>query len=717
MTASYCLRRPFAVVLGGLGLLIASSSVAAPVYTDNAEAELHARSSHAVPGESFRVALRLRPQPGWHTYWRNPGDSGLPTTIDWQLPEGVTAGAIQWPLPGTYRLADVVNYGYGEQTLHIVDMQLRQDWPAGEPLRLRAEAEWLICSDICVPESASLSLELPTAKGPAEPDPVWAPDFETAEARLPEAVDWPATMARDGEAIRLQLQLPPELKAAGGFTAFPITTDFVHHSAPQRLQRRGDTLWLRQLASPYLETMPERSRWVLVAHDEDKRARAFRLEAAAGEVPPAPESASDAASGRYDAPASGAGAQPAGAAAASDGSGPGLLPMLLAAFLGGLILNLMPCVFPVLAIKALGIVSAQGESRAHQRLHGLVYTAGVVLSCLAAAGLLLGLRAGGAALGWGFQLQSPVFVGALAYLFFAFGLSLSGVFTLGTRIMGLGQGLTQRQGLGGSFATGVLAVVVASPCTAPLMGAALGFAITQPPAVALLVFGMLGLGLAAPFLLVGLFPVLAKWLPRPGAWMEHFKQAMAFPLYLSVVWLLWVLARQAGSDALAAVLSGMVLIAFAAWLWHRPQKPLLALRALALLGAAALLALPVMQPSAQSAVAKESSPNSWSPERVAELRAAGQTVFVNFTADWCITCLANERSVLSRDSVQQAFTGEDVHYLKADWTRSDPAITEALGGFGRNGVPLYVVYRDGGEPEVLPQLLTRDIVLEALGVE
>ena len=715
MSASYCLRRSFAVALGALGLLAASTSVAAPVYTDNAEAELHARSSHAVPGASFRVALRLRPQPGWHTYWRNPGDSGLPTTIDWQLPEGVTAGAIQWPLPATYRLADVVNYGYGEQTLHVVDMQLPRDWPAGKPLRLRAEAEWLICSDICVPESASLRLDLPTAETPAAPDPVWAPDFETAEARLPEAVDWPATMARDGEAIRLQLQLPPELKAAGGFTAFPITADFVHHSAPQRLQRHGDTLWLRQPASPYLKTMPERSRWVLVAHDGNDGARAFRLEAAAGEVPAAPASASDATSGRYDAPEPGESPPQSGIPNASEEMGLALPPMLLAAFLGGLILNLMPCVFPVLAIKALGIVSAQGESRAHQRLHGLVYTAGVVLGCLAAAGLLLALRAGGAALGWGFQLQSPVFVGALAYLFFAFGLSLSGVFTLGTRIMGLGQGLTQRQGLCGSFATGVLAVVVASPCTAPLMGAALGFAITQPPPVALLVFGMLGLGLATPFLLVGLFPALARGLPRPGAWMEHFKQAMAFPLYLSVVWLLWVLARQAGSDALAAVLSGMVLIAFAAWLWHRPQKPLLALRALALLGAAALLALPIMQPPAQRAVAGQTSESGWSPERVAELRAAGQTVFVNFTADWCITCLANERSVLSREAVQQAFAREDVHYLKADWTRSDPRITEALAGFGRNGVPLYVVYHGEGAPQVLPQILSTDAVLDALG--
>lgn len=702
-----------------LGLLAAGTSVAAPVFTDNAEAELHARSTHAVPGESFRVALRLRPQPGWHTYWRNPGDSGLPTQIDWQLPEGVTASDIQWQPPGTYRLADVVNYGYGEQTLHIVDMQLPADWPPGQALHLDAEAEWLICSDICVPESASLSLELPTATEPAEPNPVWAPDFEAAEASLPEAVDWPASMVRVDETIRLQLQLSSDLSAPEGFTAFPITEDFIHHSAPQQLQRRGDTLWLTQPQSPYFETMPEASRWVLVAHDGNGGTRAVRLEAVAGEVPAPPEGAENVASGKYDAP--GASASPEGSEApTSDAREPntdktGLPAMLVAAFLGGLILNLMPCVFPVLAIKALGIVSAQGESRAHQRLHGLVYTAGVVLSCLAAAGLLLGLRAGGEALGWGFQLQSPIFVGALAYLFFAFGLSLSGVFTLGTRIMGLGQGLTQQQGLGGSFATGVLAVVVASPCTAPLMGAALGFAVTQPTGVALAVFAMLGLGLASPFLLMGLFPTLARWLPRPGAWMEHFKQAMAFPLYLSVVWLLWVLSRQAGSEALAAVLTGMVLIAFAAWLWHRPQKTLLALRIAALLGAAALLALPVMRPPTERAAASGTTENAWSPERVAELRAEGRTVFVNFTADWCITCLANERSVLSRDAVQQAFAREDVRYLKADWTRSDPLITEALGGFGRNGVPLYVVYRDGGDPEVLPQLLTRDIVLGALG--
>lgn len=712
------MRSSYRLLIALTALLVAATGHAEPTRTDHAEAELHSQRDHAVPGSAFRVALRLRPDPGWHTYWRNPGDSGLPTTLEWTLPEGVEAGPIQWPWPATYRLADIVNYGYGDETLHLVDVKLPADWPAGEPVTLQAQADWLICSDICVPESATLSLEVPTATGPADIDPVWAPDFERAASRVPEPADWPAAATHDDGAIRLQVQLPDlaPLRDAR-FTVFPVAIELLHHSAPQRVARRGDTLWLEQAENPYFERLPAESDWVLVADTADG-ARAWRVTAQAGAVPAPPADAADAASGDYDAPDAAAPAHGDGSASGSGepaaSGGPGLATMLALAFGGGLLLNLMPCVFPVLAIKALSVLSARGENRAHQRLHGLVYTAGVVATCLAAAGLLLGLRAGGAALGWGFQLQSPVVIGVLAYLFFAFGLSLSGVFMLGTRVMGLGQSLTERQGLSGSFATGVLAVIVASPCTAPMMGTALGFAVTQPAIIALAIFAALGLGLAAPFLLIGLVPTLARLLPRPGAWMEHFKQAMAFPLYLSVAWLLWVLSRQAGSEALLAVMVGLVLVAFAAWLWHRPHRLVLALRVAALAGAAALLATPAMRTGATAVATGSESFESWSPERLAELRAAGDTVFVNFTADWCITCLANERTVLSRDAVRDALAADGVHYLKADWTRSDPRITEALAGFGRNGVPLYVVYHGEAEPQVLPQILGTELVLDAL---
>lgn len=689
--------------------------LAEPVRTDHAEADLHAYRTHAVPGESLQIALRLRPEQGWHTYWRNPGDSGLPTTLDWTAPEGIAFSAIQWPRPETFRLANIVNYGYGEETFHVVDMQVPADWPVGEPISISAQANWLICSDICVPESATVALTVPTAAEPQAVDSIWGEGFESAFDAIPSAVDWPSTIEHRDEAIHLQLQLPASLDASS-FTVFPVEREAVNHSRAQQIQRMGDTLWLQQPEHPYFETLPASTQWVLVGRDDSGVVDAWRLTASKGTVPNPPSGATSAASGHYDAPKQDAShGRNAKAAEAQDGgsAGQGLALVLAAAFLGGLILNLMPCVFPVLAIKALGVMSAAGETRAHQRAHGLVYTAGVVTSCLAAAGLLLGLRATGEALGWGFQLQSPVFLGVLVYLFFAFGLSLSGVFTVGTRVMGVGQSLTERQGLGGSFATGVLAVVVASPCTAPFMGSALGFAVTQPPVVALAIFAALGLGLASPFLLIGFVPQIARRLPKPGAWMEYFKQAMAFPLYLSVVWLLWVLSRQAGSEALLIVMIGMVLVAFAAWLWHRQHMVLRVVRIAALLLAIALLAWPGMR-SVPASAQQAQGVDAWSPERVAQLRAEGKTVFVNFTADWCITCLANERTTLSSQAVQQALARDDVRYLRADWTRSDPRITRALAEFGRNGVPLYVVYRDGEAPEVLPQLLTTDRVLGAL---
>lgn len=693
--------------LAALLLTLASPFAAAqPVLTDRAEVALHAYTTHAVPGESVWVALRLRPDDGWHTYWKNPGDSGLPTRLNWALPEGVTAGDIQWPHPSLYGLDEFVNYGYGRQTMHLVQLQVPGDWPPGRPLAVQALAEWLICADICIPESAELELEIPVDDTPAAVDPLWQADFDDAFARLPEEVDWPTAQTLDGETIRWHTAMP-EASSSARYAIFPEHPETVDHSAQQQVYAHDDGLWLEQPEHPWFEALPERAAWVIVAHADDGSARAWRVTAHAGEVPPR------AAGGVA------ASVQPPATADAPAAPATALWVVLLGALAGGLILNLMPCVFPVLALKALNVLHARdGEHSQHggqQRLHALAYTAGVVLSCLAVAGLLLALRTGGAALGWGFQLQSPVFIAALALLFFAFGLSLHGVFALGTRIMGIGQGLTERQGLSGSFNTGILAVVVATPCTAPFMGVAVGYAIVQPAVVALTVFATLGLGLALPFLLIGFVPALARLLPRPGAWMERFKHAMAFPMYLSVAWLLWVLVRQAGSTALLAVLVAMVAVALAATLWHNTGLAARVLRWAALALAAVLVASPVVrhgEPATAAAV--ESNVAPWSPERVAELRARGDTVFVNFTADWCITCLANERATLSSARVRALFDAPDVHYLKADWTRADPLITEALAEHGRNGVPLYLVYRNGGAPEVLPQVLTANILRRAL---
>ena len=406
-----------------------------------------------------------------------------------------------------------------------------------------------------------------------------------------------------------------------------------------------------------------------------------------------------------------------GPVAAPGGS---LLTMILFAVLGGMILNLMPCVFPVLSLKVLGI--AQKGGAAHDRIeHGLAYTAGVVLSFIAVASVLLALRQAGEAIGWGFHLQSPVFVGALAYLFAAMGLGLSGATNLGAGLMGAGTSLAARAGLAGSFFTGVLAAVVASPCSAPFMGTALGFAMTQPAVVALAIFGALGIGMALPFLLLALSPALLRRLPRPGAWMEGFKQVLAFPLYAATVWLLWVLGRQSGVDALAAVLGGTVLVGLALWSWEsaRGHSRALAWRvvaALSLASALSILGSPLMHGKPAQNGTADGVWEPFSAERLAELQQASKPVFVNVTADWCITCLANERVALDTETVQEAFRARGVTLLKGDWTNPEPKLTAFLAQHGRNGVPLYLYYppRTGALPVVLPQLLTPGTVLEAL---
>lgn len=387
--------------------------------------------------------------------------------------------------------------------------------------------------------------------------------------------------------------------------------------------------------------------------------------------------------------------------------------MALFAFLGGAILNLMPCVFPILALKVMGLVQANAESPAQRRLHGLSYTAGVLVSFLIVAGVLLGLRSAGAALGWGFHLQSPWVIACLIYLFFVLGLSLSGFVEFSGRWVGAGQGLTEKGGAVGSFFTGVLAVIVASPCTAPFMGAAMGFALVQPAPVGLAVFLALGLGMAAPFLLLVSVPALARLLPRPGAWMNTFKEILAFPLYATAVWLLWVIGRQTGANGMAAVLAGCLLLVLALWLWRLNKTPLRVGAVAAWLLAFFILASPLLQTGSAQNVSDELA---YSSQRVLDQRAEGKPVFVNVTADWCITCLANERVALSSKAVKAAFASNEVTYLKGDWTNSAPHITALLAQYGRSGVPLYLLFP--AEPSspaiVLPQLLTPGIVIDAL---
>jgi thiol:disulfide interchange protein/DsbC/DsbD-like thiol-disulfide interchange protein len=676
---------------------------AAQIRTDHLDSQLVAETLAAVPGQPLRVGLWLQHDPHWHTYWVNPGDSGLPTKLRFTLPEGVTAGEIAWPVPERYDLAGIINYGYGERALLPVTLSIPADF-AAPVLRIEASASWLICEVECIPGKASYTLELPVERVTV-PDPRWVDDFAWADGRRPQPADWTASAAMDGEDVVLRLHgaLPADIAT---WQLLPQTPKVVANPAPPRWTALADGAEVRWAQSEYFAGLPAQTDWVL--RGADGQVRAVRA------------SADGAAAGTTGSMAEGAPTTTAARAGQGSGEALGLLAALGFALLGGLILNLMPCVFPVLSIKAMGALES-ADDRAALRAHGLWYTLGVVASFLAVAGVLIVLRSAGEQIGWGFQLQSPGFVAGMVLLLFAMGLSFSGVWEFTGRWTGAGQALTEGHGARSAFFTGVLATVVASPCTAPFMGTALGFALAQPPLFALAVFAALGLGLALPMLLLGWIPALARLLPRPGPWMDGLRQLLAFPLYLTCIWLLWVYGEQTSPLAMAWLLAALTALAFALWLLQRRRGmapgALRAFSAVAILLALGLaVAAPFRDaPRVSAGASAEGGSEPWSAERLAALRAEGRPVLVNMTAAWCITCLANERVALSSETVRSALADRGVVYLKGDWTLYDEAITRYLESFGRNGVPLYVVYpAGGGEPQVLPQLLTPDIVVAAL---
>lgn len=681
----FCWRALFALILLFLtGPLLAASG---PVQRDHIEVELVARTTSVQPGTPLAVGLRMLPDPGWHTYWKNPGDSGLPTLLYWSLPEGASASDIAWPYPEAMSLAHLVNYGYEGEHLLPVTIEVPGELAPGSEFRIELSAEWLVCEEICIPGDADLVLSLPVSDQTPRNDARHAELFDWAERRQPERVDWPARFSTDGGQLSLQIETGNGAEDAE-WAFFSAVENLVDHAEPATVSAANGQVLVAQKLSTFMTGAPESLPFVLV---DTANERAWQLSAEPGELASLGELSE---------------------------SQTGWLLAIVLALAGGVLLNLMPCVFPVLSIKAMSVVSGAGHD---QRGHGLAYTAGVVLSFGLLAAVLLALRAGGEAIGWGFQLQSPLVVGILIYVLFALGLSLSGLFDFGTRLMGVGQGLADKGGLSGSFFTGVLACVVASPCTAPFMGTALGVAVLMSWPMAMSIFLALGFGLALPMLALSFSPALARRLPLPGPWMETFKQAMAFPLYLAVVWLLWVLARQTDANGLAAVLAGMVVLAFALWLGGRRDRgPSLAVARHATVGLSLVLAVAALGTAVRFESESRPGESAWwesySSERLAELRAdPDQAVLVNMTADWCVTCLVNERVALNTDSVRQAMAAHDVVYLKGDWTRRDPAITEYLAEFGRNGVPLYVLYpRNGDDPRVLPQVLTPGLVVQAV---
>ncbi len=712
-----------------LGTLLASSaafSLSGPtVASANVKARLVSEAAAVGPGQTLWVALEFNIRDGWHTYWRNPGDSGQATTLTWTLPPGFTAGEIVWPTPHRFELPPLVNYGYATHVMHLVQITAPKDLKVGAPVALAAKASWLVCSDVCIPEDADLQLNLPTAgaaggAATAAPlDPAAAALFTAARADLPSAAP-AATRAKlqNGQlVVALGREWGATLSQIKSLSFFPYDEDSIEYAAPQTLTRTQDSVELTMKASTPPPPNPGAApsaprttvRGVLLATEQSgSETVTVPIEIAASVV--------GSGAGKTDSP---------GTLAAAAETLP-LPSMVLLAILGGLILNLMPCVFPVLSIKAIGLVEQAKKHPATVRTKGVIFAAGVVSSMLALAGVLLALRAGGEQIGWGFQLQSPLFVTLMVYLLLAVGLNLSGVFEIGGGLAGLGDGLTQGDSYQASFFTGVLTTLVATPCTAPFMAAAVGAALTQSPVVALAIFAALGVGLSSPYLLISFAPWMRRALPKPGAWMDTLKQVFAFPMYASAAWLLWVLAQQTSALGLGAALAGAILIGLAAWAYQKSKLSSAGGRVAALLTAVAAALLAVFLPVRYSGVAAAAPAgatahggDAWQPydaAKVAELTAAGKPLLVNFTASWCLTCLVNERNAFADTAVQDVFRDKGVTLMKGDWTNRDPAITHALASFGRAGVPLYVVYnaKSGStEPLLLPQLLTAGVVHDA----
>jgi thiol:disulfide interchange protein DsbD len=680
----------------------AASIGSARVITPHVRAELIAERDAVVPGQPFTVGLRLQHIPHWHTYWRNPGDSGAATAIAWRLPEGFSAGEIQWPYPKRLPVGPLTNFGYEDRVLLITEIAAPAKLTT-ESVTIYARANWLVCSDVCIPESAELSLALPVALVAHSVSAV-AEEFARTQERVPVPIEgWRFSAKADGDHAVLSIE-PPAGSAPllAELAYFPYAEGQIEHSAPQRFARQanGYSLAIARAVQPVGPF--DRVHGILVA---EQRFGAGGPRAITVDVPVVGKVAASTSTAIETASA------PVAAARI------GLALAIGLAFVGGTLLNFMPCVFPILSIKVMGVM--QHDTAAQARRYGLAYGLGVVVSFLLLGALLFALRALGQPLGWGFQLQSPVFVAVLALLFFLLGLNLSGAFEFGHVLPQRLVSFRMRNRSLDAALSGLLAVVAASPCTAPFMGAALGYAAAQSAGEGSLVFAALGIGMAAPFVLLAHSARARRRLPRPGAWMQTLKEFLAFPLYATVIWLAWVLGRQAGLGAVVSLFAALLVLGFSVWLLGRAQRAQRRVRliaaALGLIASVVLAVQPGLNPPAMQARAEEASWGTWSQAMVESELARGSFVFVDFTAAWCITCQLNKRLVLDRKDVMTAFQARGVTLLRADWTRHDPQITRALERLERKGVPVYVLYRPGQAPKLLPEVLTKEIVLQALG--
>ncbi len=691
-----------------LSALYISVLAAMPAYAQTPAEEPHAKirllpeRGEIKPGETITIGIEQTIDPHWHTYWLNPGDSGVAPEIAWTLPENFTAGEIEWPTPHKIPFGPLTNYGYEDHAVLLQSLTIPAQLPEGA-LTLKAEVTVLVCKDICIPETSEHTITFNDGTN-ADNSAL----ITEARTKLPRPAGWPATYAEENGDLTVTVSTADsgawQNVQTGTLALIPHEWGLIDNAAAITVQTEDNITTLRQKRGDRALNEINALRTLLTYTDKNGQYQGVILTAS---------------------PAVTATANPAPVTENTS-----LLTALFFALLGGLVLNLMPCVFPVLSLKAISLSKMNDKEQAHAVASGLAYTAGIILTFALIAGILMVLKSAGAQIGWGFQLQNPVVVYALALLLFVIGLNLSGVFLLQGAFTNAGQKLTQQSGLGGAFFTGVLATLVATPCTAPFMGTAMGYALTQSAVAGMAVFIVLGLGLALPYLLLTLVPPLRKMLPRPGRWMETFKQFLAFPMYASAAWLVWVFAQQTGSMAILAALFGMVSVAFTLWAWpRRPQqktaRAIVTLLVLLTLAGGLMISFgEAFKPATKTDMAATVSDELWehfSQSRLDELLQGNDPIFVDMTAAWCITCKVNERIALNIPETRALFAAQNIKALQGDWTNQNPEITKFLESHGRKGVPLYVFYgpRDPSNgnrpaPEILPQLLTPAIVANAV---
>jgi thiol:disulfide interchange protein DsbD len=702
-------------------LLIATNIISLPagaqntsktvVTTPQVRAELMAHAPDgADPGKPVWVGLQLSHQPEWHTYWKNAGDSGLPTTLEWTLPAGVMAGDIAWPVPKKIRIGNLANYGFEGTVLLPVPLTITPDFKPSllnSDIEIKLKASWLVCRQECIPEDGEFVLRLPVRSSTA----LHTAAFAAAEKAQPQPIKGESQVQVMADRIQVSVGGLPATLQGKTLELYPETPEVIETAATWTQAWQG-ALWTASVPlSPHRSASPSVLPLVLAFGSGEQR-QGYVTDAQV--------------SGNWPAVAPVAGVSPALAAALqTNGATPqantslplSLWAAVLGALIGGLILNLMPCVFPVLAIKVMSFTRHAEDRRAH-RVSGLAYTVGVVLSFVALGALLLALRSAGEQLGWGFQLQFPLVVAGLAVLFTVIGLNLAGLFEFGQFVPSRVATLEARNPAANAFLSGMLAVAIASPCTAPFMGASLGLALGLPAWQALLIFASIGVGMALPYLAASLIPAVARWLPRPGGWMDTFKRAMAFPMFATVVWLVWVLGQQSGIDGAGALLALLLSLALVIWSLTLKGRSRVVIASISI--ALVALLLPAIGPNVIKQVDTTATTTqgerwqAWAPGRVEQVMATGVPVFVDFTAAWCVTCQYNKKTTLADARVLADMDAKKVTLLRADWTRRDPDITAALAQLGRNGVPVYVLYQAGRAPVVLSEILSVDEVRAVL---